>query len=231
MSVFTPDERRALLFLAAVAAAGGVGRAVRARAPAAAPGSALIAPEIRGGDVARQAALARRAAELARPLAPGERVDVDAAPPEEIERLPRVGPDLARRIAEDREAHGPFGSLEGLGRVPGIGPATLAGFEKWVRFSGVPRLPAGAARGLPPPASRPRSTAAAPAADCRFPVPLNSATAEHLACLPGIGPSLAERIVTFRTARGPFREVKALQQVPGIGPSRMTRLAPLISVP
>jgi len=42
---------------------------------------------------------------------------------EELERLPRIGPALAQRIVEDRQAHGPFGSLTGLQRVRGIGPA------------------------------------------------------------------------------------------------------------
>ena len=226
--MFTPDERRALLFLAAVAAAGGVVRALRARAPDAAPGSALIAPEIRGGDLARQAALARRAEQLARPLAPGERVNVDEAAADELDRLPRVGPDLARRIHEDRETHGPFGSLEGLGRVPGLGPGTLNSIEKWVTFSGIPRPPAPSSRA---PVANPGSRGRSPAPACQTPLPLNSATADQLACLPGIGPSLAQRIVTFRTAHGPFREVKALQQVPGIGPARMTRLAPLLAAP
>lgn len=50
-------------------------------------------------------------------------IDVETASAEELERLPRIGPALARRIVEDREAHGPFGSLAGLQRVRGIGPA------------------------------------------------------------------------------------------------------------
>ena len=118
--MFTRDERRALVFLAATAALGGAVRAVRASADSP-PGAALVAPDLAVGDVQAQGAKARRAVAMARPLQPGERVDVDRADALEIERLPRVGPGLARRIVDDRAAKGPFGSLQGLGRVPGVG--------------------------------------------------------------------------------------------------------------
>jgi len=134
--VVSRDERRALLFLAVIAVAGGLMRVLRGNdAPAGAP---LLAPGLSSGDVARQARLAQAALEATRPLLPGELVDVDTAPEPQIERLPRVGPQLARRIVEEREAHGPFGSLEGLKRVSGIGPATLKGFEHTASFSGTP---------------------------------------------------------------------------------------------
>lgn len=53
-------------------------------------------------------------------------VNVESATAAEIEALPGIGPSLARRIVEDRRVHGPFGSIEGLQRVRGVGPA-LAG--------------------------------------------------------------------------------------------------------
>jgi competence protein ComEA len=95
------------------------------------------------------------------PLTP---IDVDRASAAELEALPRVGPALARRIVEDREADGPFGSLEGLQRVRGIGPAMAKGLAGHVTFSGTPR-PSIAGRG-----GRDRSTASAPAGK-RRPVP------------------------------------------------------------
>jgi competence protein ComEA len=106
------DERRAVLVLALLAAAGGVVRVAGGRGGP--PGAPVVAPELAGEDVARQAALSRRAEALQRPLLPGERVDVDRAGADELARLPRVGPKLARRIVEDRDAHGPFGSVQGL---------------------------------------------------------------------------------------------------------------------
>ena len=52
-------------------------------------------------------------------------LDLNAATAAELEELPGIGPELARRIVAYREAHGPFGSVEELLKVPGIGPATL----------------------------------------------------------------------------------------------------------
>ena len=224
--MLTAEERRAVLFLAAVAAAGALVRVVRARnAPSSPPGASLVAPDIPAGDVQRQAALARRAAEFARPLRPGETVDVDRAGVDELQRLPRIGLSLARRIVEERDANGPFGSLEGLGRVGGLGSATLKGLEKKATFSGQPRLPPPALAQPPAPARSTGARAAAGHGRCPpDPIPVNTATAEELACLPGIGPSLADRIVTYRTAHGPFSEVQQLQQVPGIGTARVRQL-------
>ena len=53
-------------------------------------------------------------------------LDINRASAEELEELPGIGPELARRIVAYREAHGPFAAVEDLLRVPGIGPVTLA---------------------------------------------------------------------------------------------------------
>ena len=134
--MFTPDEKRAIVFLAAVAVAGGIVRAVRRPEP---PPRIAVAPELPGQDVLTPAALAREAAALARPLGPGETIDLDRASAREIERLPRIGPALAQRIVADRDSNGPFGSFEALDQVPGVGPALLAGIRPHARFSGAPR--------------------------------------------------------------------------------------------
>lgn len=227
-SVAARDERRAVLLLALVAAAGGVVRV--ARAPTRPPGVSVLAPELRGSDPARQASRSRRAEVLSRPLLPGEKVDVDQAAADELARLPRVGPKLARRIVDERDAHGPFGSLEGLGRVPGVGPGLRAGLERSATFSGVARPLA--TTGGPGGGGTPGRPPARPAGSCgALPVPLNSATALELDCLPGVGPALAGRIVADRSARGPFREVEELDRVPGIGKRLVDRLRPFLRAP
>jgi competence protein ComEA len=63
-------------------------------------------------------------------------LNVNAATAQELERLPRVGPALARRIVEWRERHGPFVSLEDLRHVRGIGPSTVRLLDSLVTFSG-----------------------------------------------------------------------------------------------
>lgn len=89
-----------------------------------------------GGGGASGGGGSRRVAREAPPTAP---IDVDRASAGELEALPRVGPGLARRIVEDREAHGAFGSLEGLGRVRGVGPALIRVLAPHVTFSGAAR--------------------------------------------------------------------------------------------
>jgi len=132
------DDRRAALLLVALALSGAGVR--YALAPAAAPGDVrLVAadtpPPLRPGATLRDAA--RAAARLARPLLPGERVDLDRADVTEITRLPRVGPAFAQRIVAWREQHGLFGSLARLDSVPGVGPGLLETLRPYVMFSGV----------------------------------------------------------------------------------------------
>ena len=64
------------------------------------------------------------------------RIDLDRASAQEIEALPRIGPALAKRIVADRDAHGPFRSLDALHRVKGVGPATLKLLAPLVTFGG-----------------------------------------------------------------------------------------------
>jgi competence protein ComEA len=63
-------------------------------------------------------------------------IDLDRATEREIDALPRVGPALARRIVAHRDSFGPFGSMQALRRVKGVGPATLERLAPLVTFSG-----------------------------------------------------------------------------------------------
>lgn len=57
----------------------------------------------------------------------------------EIEALPWIGPVLAERIVQNRDSLGPYGSLEQLQRVYGVGPAMARRLEGRVTFSQTPR--------------------------------------------------------------------------------------------
>ncbi len=67
-----------------------------------------------------------RALSGAERLALGLPVDVNAATAEELAAIPGLSPRLAAEIVAERRRHGPFGSVEELRRVRGIGPARLA---------------------------------------------------------------------------------------------------------
>ena len=60
------------------------------------------------------------------------------------------------------------------------------------------------------------------------PVSLNSATAEQLDTLDGVGPATATKILEWRRAHGGFRSVEDLAQVPGIGPKKLAALKPKV---
>jgi competence protein ComEA len=62
------------------------------------------------------------------------------------------------------------------------------------------------------------------------PVSLNSATLEQLDNLPGIGPSLAQQILTYRETHGPFTSIDELDDVPGIGSAKLEQLRPLVGL-
>jgi competence protein ComEA len=95
------------------------------------PPGARIDTDVRGvrpADPAPQ----RKAAKGKTPSGP---IDLDSASEEEIESLPRIGPTFAKRIVANRDSLGPFGSLDGLKRVKGMGKATLETLAPLVTFS------------------------------------------------------------------------------------------------
>jgi competence ComEA-like helix-hairpin-helix protein len=196
-----PAERRALVLLLSLAL---VGQGVRwlAGRPGQAPGEVAILAAMPPKSPAahRDSLLA-----LARPLGRDERINPDTASAEELSRLPKVGLGLARAIVAYRQKNGPFGGLEGLDRVPGVGPGLLAALGPHLAFSAQPASPAGQ-------------------------LDLNSASADALDGLPGIGPTRAASIVQYRAQHGPFRSVEELGRVPGMGPAALARVRDHLAV-
>jgi competence protein ComEA len=70
--------------------------------------------------------------------------------------------------------------------------------------------------------------AVAPGGGPTAPVSLNSASAEELDTLPGVGPVTAQKIIAFREQHGPFTSVEGLDAIPGIGPARIADLRGLV---
>ena len=86
-----------------------------------------------------------------------------------------------------------------------------------------PPVPAGAS-------PAPVAAAGGKAAPAGGPVDLNTATAEQLEALPGVGPATSKAILTYRSSHGRFRSVTELLEVPGIGPAKLEALRPLVRV-
>jgi DNA uptake protein ComE-like DNA-binding protein len=161
----TPAERKALMFLGAVAVLGVGARAVaevRGDAPAVGAMQPALERQLARAEGAARREKAEREEREARSRAGGKGrargggkrgrpaaskkdaspavIDVDTADSLALATLPGVGPALARRIVQDRLTRGPFGGTEALDLVPGVGPRLLKGLAGRVTFSG-PRRP------------------------------------------------------------------------------------------
>lgn len=85
------------------------------------------------------------------------------------------------------------------------------------------------------PGPAPPGTATAPGStDGSTPAPtlvnVNSAAAEELETLPGIGEVLAQAIISYREEHGPFAAVDELEEVSGIGPATLEEIRDLVTV-
>ena len=142
----TSGERRALLFLVALGVLGAGTRAVRARRaplPSADLDRQIAAVESSDSRPRRRPPKrqSRRVDTIpALAAAPSvERVDLDRATAEEIERLPGIGPALARRIVQNRDSLGAFGCRNAVDGVKGIGVTVLNRIDTLIAFSGTKR--------------------------------------------------------------------------------------------
>jgi competence protein ComEA len=225
-------ERRALLLLLALAVAGQGVRYLVTKPGEPAGGVQLLAALGAESPVAQRDSAMRQG----RPLAQDERIDVDLAPAGELARLPKVGPRLAKTIVADRQAHGPFGSLEGLDRVAGIGPGLLKTIGPHVVFSGAAgpgtREAGGGGRAVGPVApGGPCFTSPVPLPRCpAAPLNINTASLAELDALPGIGPAKARAIVRYREEHGEFAALEGLAGVPGLSRAVLARLKETVVV-
>ena len=150
----TASERKGLAIVAAIAALGVVARVIKAReARPHATAAEMLALDsqiarVRAARAASKGGTARSRSQSrvgeSRTTRQGSQttgdtarvlVDLDTASLLTIEGLPWIGPSLAARIVESRERCGPFGSMEALTRVYGIGEGMSRRLSPYVTFS------------------------------------------------------------------------------------------------
>lgn len=139
----TKDEKLVIIFLSASLAAGSALLLYKRHHPGFAPGlkaggGILPAPladtlscaqsdsALLPGEKAATATLPRSA------LMPTGPVNINTAGQKALERLPYIGPSMAKKIIEYRSSAGGFSSVEQLGRVKGIGPKRLEQLRRHV---------------------------------------------------------------------------------------------------
>ena len=81
-----------------------------------------------------------------------------------------------------------------------------------------------------PPASGSRSSAATPTKAPLGKININTATLAELDLLPGIGPSIGQRIIDYRTQNGDFKKIDDLKKVRGIGDAMFDQIKDSVTV-
>ena len=73
-------------------------------------------------------------------------------------------------------------------------------------------------------------TALLPTPTVTYPININSATLPLLEELPGIGPTKAQAIITYRLEHGPFKQIEDILNVPGIGDGLFSQMKDLLTL-
>jgi competence protein ComEA len=170
-------------------------------------------------------------------------IDLNQATAEDLDAIPGIGPALAQRIVDYRKAHGPFKQVEDLREVSGIGPENLQKLKPYLGLGGpeasapsdwkapmttgesvsgynlesqAGRLPGGKGGGGP---KTPGGV-----------IDPNLASKADLETLPGIGPVMAQRIIDYRRAHGPYKKIADLRKVSGIGRKKLEKMKPYLII-
>ena len=237
----TPAERRALVFLAALAALGVAARGVLDRTEPARPDASAVRAldgHIATVDAATKAARTAKRAVPAGGRAPaasaasaargtGRKASGSTGRPPVARGTGGAIPDAVHDPAVRGQGRDPLDRYEArrlaVERSNAEARARVA--QRAAELATTARSgPAGGDRW--PPRSAPAKN---PAEDRNRFVDMDTAGPDALETLPGIGPSLASRIAEDRRTRGPFGSLEGLQRVKGIGPGLAERIAPFVT--
>jgi competence protein ComEA len=170
-------------------------------------------------------------------------IDLNRAAAQDLDAIPGLGPALAQRIVDYRKSHGPFKQVEDLREVPGIGPENLPKLKPYLGLGGPEAM-------APPDWKAPMTSGTSisgtnlesragqlPGSKSSIQpktpggaIDPNLASKADLETLPGIGPVMAQRIIDYRRAHGPYRKIDDLRKVSGIGRKKLTKMKPYLII-
>ncbi len=138
------------------------------------------------------------------------------------------------RVADLVEAAGGLGPSADRERI-NLASVVADGQRVWIPRLGETAAPEVVAGSDAPAPSTDAAASAAPSSGAggvarQAPLDLNTATAEELDTLPGVGPATAAAIIAQREASGGFRSVDDLLEVRGIGEAKLEQIRPQVRV-
>ena len=155
------------------------------------------------------------------------KIDINQASLEKLQELYRVGPIIAERIIKEREANGPFESLENVAaRVKGLGPRTIS------HWADVTYLDYAGAEEISPEREAELRKLELQLARGEVKLDLNTAPADELSLLYKVASTISQRIVIEREKNGPYRSLQELSgRVEGVGEKKIEKWKNYVSLP
>ncbi len=152
------------------------------------------------------------------------KIDINTASAEALSTIHGVGPSTAQSIIRYREKHGGFNSVDELTNVSGIGSKTVEKMRSEVKIGNLRRgRTSRRVNREPEPRRKPRATPSNSTDGDK--ININSASAQELTQITGVGPSTAGKIINYREKQGRIKDTDDLQNVSGIGPATAAKMA------
>jgi competence protein ComEA len=189
-----------------------------------------------------------------------DKIDINTATAEHLKNIPGMDESLAQSVVDYRQANGPFSSVDDLSQVQGMDQQKIDSVKDYLtadkinlntataeHLQVIPGMDQALAQGIVDyrqangPFSSVDDLSQVQGMDQQKidsikehvstdKINLNTATAEHLQVIPGLDESLAQNIVEYRQANGPFGSVDDLSQVSGITEDKLSTIREHVSV-
>jgi len=155
----------------------------------------------------------------------GPLINVNMANAQMLQKLTGIGAAYAQRIIRYRSKHGPYKSKDDLLKIKGVGSVRLQKMSAQITLGEMDSVAVVKSDIITPAEKTPKEKAAP-----RKLINVNTAGAQTLQKLDGIGPAYAQHIIHYRETNGDFTAQEQLLKVKGIGKKRLAKIKPFIKL-